>query len=122
MRARTSIFILSVFLSFACIFVADTAQAATKKVIPKKPTLAPLEFSGWIPYWRQATGTQEALLHLATFKEINPFGYTVKQDGSLYDRSEEHTSELQSPDHLVCRLLFEKKKIHIEVAARIVRT
>src|SRR5258708_12255444 len=31
---------------------------------------------------------------------------------SSYDlaRSEEHTSELQSPDHLVCRLLLEKKK------------
>src|SRR5207244_12657389 len=28
----------------------------------------------------------------------------------VYDRSEEHTSELQSPDHLVCRLLLEKKK------------
>src|SRR5258708_11720870 len=32
--------------------------------------------------------------------------------GRLIDgpRSEEHTSELQSPDHLVCRLLLEKKK------------
>src|SRR5258708_17899817 len=28
----------------------------------------------------------------------------------LFERSEEHTSELQSPDHLVCRLLLEKKK------------
>src|SRR5947208_11224506 len=28
-----------------------------------------------------------------------------------FERSEEHTSELQSPDHLVCRLLLEKKKI-----------
>src|SRR5258708_11893955 len=27
-----------------------------------------------------------------------------------HTRSEEHTSELQSPDHLVCRLLLEKKK------------
>src|SRR5258708_11118653 len=27
-----------------------------------------------------------------------------------HPRSEEHTSELQSPDHLVCRLLLEKKK------------
>src|SRR5438876_5420513 len=27
------------------------------------------------------------------------------------DRSEEHTSELQSPVHLVCRLLLEKKKM-----------
>src|SRR5258708_13110463 len=26
-------------------------------------------------------------------------------------RSEEHTSELQSPDHLVCRLLLEKKTL-----------
>src|SRR5690348_17661512 len=28
------------------------------------------------------------------------------------DRSEEHTSELQSPVHLVCRLLLEKRKDH----------
>src|SRR5258708_10881876 len=28
-------------------------------------------------------------------------------------RSEEHTSELQSPDHLVCRLLLEKKKTRV---------
>src|SRR5258708_28799422 len=33
----------------------------------------------------------------------------VRLDG--HSRSEEHTSELQSPDHLVCRLLLEKKKI-----------
>src|SRR5258708_13942013 len=30
--------------------------------------------------------------------------------GFWHSRSEEHTSELQSPDHLVCRLLLEKKK------------
>src|SRR6266487_6183451 len=30
--------------------------------------------------------------------------------GSRFCRSEEHTSELQSPVHLVCRLLLEKKK------------
>src|SRR2546422_1891357 len=30
--------------------------------------------------------------------------------GALYERSEEHTSELQSRLHLVCRLLLEKKK------------
>src|SRR5258708_13193653 len=29
--------------------------------------------------------------------------------GGIFLRSEEHTSELQSPDHLVCRLLLEKK-------------
>src|SRR4051794_41716351 len=31
---------------------------------------------------------------------------------ALAGRSEEHTSELQSPVHLVCRLLLEKKKIN----------
>src|SRR5258708_12924486 len=33
--------------------------------------------------------------------------FLARDDGQ---RSEEHTSELQSPDHLVCRLLLEKKK------------
>src|SRR5258708_10656344 len=36
-------------------------------------------------------------------------GITIKAR-SVRLRSEEHTSELQSPDHLVCRLLLEKKK------------
>src|SRR5207253_6151522 len=31
-------------------------------------------------------------------------------------RSEEHTSELQSRGHLVCRLLLEKKKTHTKIA------
>src|SRR5205809_2326010 len=34
----------------------------------------------------------------------------LAEDG-VHDRSEEHTSELQSRLHLVCRLLLEKKKI-----------
>src|SRR3712207_6890287 len=33
-------------------------------------------------------------------------------------RSEEHTSELQSRQYLVCRLLLEKKKINISIASR----
>src|SRR5438552_2717273 len=37
-------------------------------------------------------------------------GYHGHQFSSENQRSEEHTSELQSPDHLVCRLLLEKKK------------
>src|SRR5438552_5546952 len=36
--------------------------------------------------------------------------FTVKEGTAAAFRSEEHTSELQSPDHLVCRLLLEKKK------------
>src|SRR5256885_8014176 len=33
-----------------------------------------------------------------------------KEDENCFNRSEEHTSELQSPCNLVCRLLLEKKK------------
>src|SRR5437762_10678155 len=36
----------------------------------------------------------------------------ARQRQPLPDRSEEHTSELQSPMYLVCRLLLEKKKTH----------
>src|SRR5438094_3260989 len=35
-----------------------------------------------------------------------------RADGAPSSRSEEHTSELQSPYDLVCRLLLEKKKSH----------
>src|SRR5258708_28439367 len=46
---------------------------------------------------------------------IEHFKKAVSLDPKLFNarlevRSEEHTSELQSPDHLVCRLLLEKKK------------
>src|SRR5258708_10573744 len=70
------------------------------------------------------------------FRSVNGFvGHThalvigildFQPSGNLFrrpiqNRSEEHTSELQSPDHLVCRLLLEKKKkkIHKECTSRI---
>src|SRR5690348_18035926 len=40
-------------------------------------------------------------------------GRSVGAGGEQRVRSEEHTSELQSPVHLVCRLLLEKKKNHV---------
>src|SRR2546429_6678352 len=46
--------------------------------------------------WMAIAGEMEALISLATY--------------SYEHRSEEHTSELQSRLHLVCRLLLEKKK------------
>ncbi len=45
----------------------------------------PFEVSGWIPYWRVATGTADALQHLDVFTEVNPFVYTLKSDGTLVD-------------------------------------
>src|SRR5258708_27243642 len=42
----------------------------------------------------------------------------AKDSEAACPRSEEHTSELQSPDHLVCRLLLEKKKLSLPPRAR----
>src|SRR5262245_64554782 len=42
--------------------------------------------------------------------ELEKFGVTYKDTTPDQGRSEEHTSELQSLRHLVCRLLLEKKK------------
>src|SRR2546426_2617544 len=50
------------------------------------------------------------------FNGINLEGYDSSQwseVGGQLQRSEEHTSELQSPCNLVCRLLLEKKKKYI---------
>src|SRR5258708_21976769 len=44
---------------------------------------------------------------LRAYRNVGPLRFLTS--GSA--RSEEHTSELQSPDHLVCRLLLEKKNI-----------
>src|SRR5258708_13833831 len=44
------------------------------------------------------------------FVRSNHHGSGAPFAGDSLRRSEEHTSELQSPDHLVCRLLLEKKK------------
>src|SRR5258708_11667287 len=43
----------------------------------------------------------------------NVLRHIVSRHGKFIGRSEEHTSELQSPDHLVCRLLLEKKKLQL---------
>src|SRR5258708_32389184 len=59
-----------------------------------------------LPIWNKAQyphGTGRARQGLLRRVGTRPFALA---------RSEEHTSELQSPDHLVCRLLLEKKKKH----------
>jgi spore germination protein YaaH len=49
------------------------------------PNGQPLEFSGWIPYWRTATGTADVLPHLSRLTSVMPFGYTMHEDGTLAD-------------------------------------
>src|SRR3712207_7458773 len=62
----------------------------------------------------RASQIQKILQDTASFFGKNRFGmelHTVHRIGLV--RSEEHTSELQSRQYLVCRLLLEKKKQHV---------
>jgi len=61
--------------NFANTYAATTVGAAIK----------PLEIAAWIPYWRKEAGVAEAIAHIVSLKEISPFGYTVKKDGTLFD-------------------------------------
>ena len=47
-----------------------------------------LEFSGWVPFWRAATGTQDVTPHLSQLTSVMPFGYTMKSDGTLKDAAD----------------------------------
>src|SRR5947208_11862216 len=58
---------------------------------------------------RLATEVDSGLDTLGFPREARPFSPHLTL-ARIKERSEEHTSELQSPDHLVCRLLLEKKK------------
>src|SRR5258708_30989707 len=67
---------------------------------PPRSTLFP-----YTTFFRSLPTRTESLEALRCCRDYEPVGVLVKPT-----RSEEHTSELQSPDHLVCRLLLEKKK------------
>lgn len=48
-------------------------------------TATKFEVTGWIPYWRAATGTADVMPNLDKLTEVNPFVYTIKSDGTLVD-------------------------------------
>src|SRR5258708_28710412 len=65
---------------------------------------------GWIRNVRRDR-CRTHLVHSARGSRSESSGAIAGVDlRDAHHRSEEHTSELQSPDHLVCRLLLEKKK------------
>src|SRR2546426_3727421 len=64
-------------------------------------------FSQLIGYWLYAALLDYLLVDVAA---EYPEGFSLSRRQFIAGRSEEHTSELQSPCNLVCRLLLEKKK------------
>src|SRR3712207_7492811 len=81
---------------------------------PPRSTLFPyttlFRSSGWVKIVLTSPAGHEAVL--AVLGPGKFFGDLALLDGRprSADRSEEHTSELQSRQYLVCRLLLEKKK------------
>src|SRR5438552_10008013 len=77
-------------------------------MIPRPPR------STLFPYTTLFRSSVASLLWPVTSPSAHQGGSKPELSGSATiaarSRSEEHTSELQSPDHLVCRLLLEKKK------------
>src|SRR5688572_32520324 len=62
----------------------------------------------------EVAGARESLL--PTRFSVVVYGERARNFAELKERSEEHTSELQSQSNLVCRLLLEKKKKkHIQI-------
>ena len=51
------------------------------------PYKGALEFSGWIPDWRSASGTADVLPHLSQLKSIMPFSFAVSDDGHIIDHA-----------------------------------
>src|SRR5258708_12026186 len=69
---------------------------------PPRSTLFP-----YTTLFRSRVGRGSLLARVRGTSDPQPSG---SSEVERVERSEEHTSELQSPDHLVCRLLLEKKK------------
>jgi spore germination protein YaaH len=65
------------------VFVPRVTHATT--ATSAKKVTSSLQVAGWIPYWRTTAGTADATVHITDFTEISPFGFTVKNDGELYD-------------------------------------
>ncbi len=70
-------YVSACFFALSCLMPLTTSAATSRS----------FEVSGWIPYWRTATGTVDALNHLSVLSEIDPFVYTLKSDGTLYDNA-----------------------------------
>src|SRR5258708_30295561 len=97
---------------------------------PPRSTLFPYTtlFRSWVRKRLGATGKRVIVNEEKDADELLicqgrgfSFGEGIRQLEALgkagRQRSEEHTSELQSPDHLVCRLLLEKKKNHSRISS-----
>src|SRR5688500_19403992 len=96
---------------------AQSSQLATRLRLSGKRTQSnPTQLSQNVPWWLTMADPvpNEPMRHYETNPLRAAHKKTADRTGvrptARKERSEEHTSELQSPCNLVCRLLLEKKK------------
>src|SRR5690348_18272423 len=77
---------------------------------PPRSTLFPYTTLFRSEHGERGEGVEELVGHRRRSEQHVVEDVRLEVDGEIFARSEEHTSELQSPVHLVCRLLLEKKK------------
>src|SRR5258708_16703361 len=113
MRQRIASFVFRSFSAFSChlsfFFFNDTAttEIYTLSLHDALPISSARKITSDGELHKTSLGSRPAALFLC-------YTFCV--------RSEEHTSELQSPDHLVCRLLLEKKKNKLTTSKYIYHT
>src|SRR5690348_17978651 len=104
-------------LRLICIFVIIVRPPPRSTLFPYTTLFRSLRRSG--PESQHGAGGEEDLFSVAAeehrareepSRRLRPVLHRVSGLRRQRLRSEEHTSELQSPVHLVCRLLLEKKK------------
>src|SRR5258708_129810 len=101
--------------AFARTFVSITTPAFETECAMKagQPSSPPESAKLMIvPRVRRSKGAAACAQKNGAFRFESSEASQISSVVEIWDasRSEEHTSELQSPDHLVCRLLLEKKK------------
>src|SRR5947208_7574986 len=86
---------------------SDLTTAMVKRLLAQGYVERSHDEANWRTVWVKPTETGRLAVSVFHQARLNSLEYRLDR---LTKRSEEHTSELQSPDHLVCRLLLEKKK------------
>src|SRR5256885_8470121 len=83
--------------------------AASRQRISRKPTPIDWMLRGLLELEMRIGDHLAELDHIVLDRFADQLGRAAHRLDALIERSEEHTSELQSPCNLVCRLLLEKK-------------
>ncbi len=77
---KLAFFVFTVLIALS--FSMSLGLAATTKTTTKTS----FYYAGWLPFWKKQSGAQDISDELYKFRELSPFSYEVKADGTLVDK------------------------------------